>query len=610
MGSYRSKEDDVSRISTSIFVTNFPESFSAKDLFHSCKQYGHVVDTFIPLKRSKGGKRFGFVRFINVFNVERLEVGNYRSVNNAPRKDSGFNDTSNSFAHVVKGCNMSGNTESDSTPTIVLDDECLYSKILSNSLLGRVKEFASLSNLKLVLINEGFVDIHIRYMGQLWVLLEFATSKTKDLFSCNVRVGSWFSVLQQSSNDFTMEGRIAWVEIEWVPFKLWSGNTFKRIATKWMELLDIDDLEETFFHSRRLCIFTKSRLNIYESFKIVFRGKMFWIRAKKFPGWIPEIMKESVDEDQSVEDFKGGDPLVHDVGSCGEDSHVEEVPWTRFDESSGQKENLSEDPFEIYPHLNKHKNDKPQENVESSNGVQEQNGNMDENKNGREDNSDNMGSKVSDSDCGCSGRFKKSKAPRTRGLAQKAKKDWVKELCVKYKVNFFALQETKMETMELFTVKLCWGNFAFDYVHSDSIGNSGGDLGVWVKTGVNLLIVVVYAPHDLRDKRILWDYLAHVSNQWDMERMLMGDFNEVAPGDDSTGMRHMMFKLKFLKSKIRDWYSRSKNNTKGDMARLTRELQVLDADMDNGNGSVEVANKRMEVVTPEKFSNFNFYFTV
>nr|GEX19230.1 nucleotide-binding alpha-beta plait domain-containing protein [Tanacetum cinerariifolium] len=72
MGSFRSKEDDVSRISIFIFITNFPDSFSAKDLFHSCKQYGHVVDSFIPTKRAKDGKRFGFVRFINVFNVERL----------------------------------------------------------------------------------------------------------------------------------------------------------------------------------------------------------------------------------------------------------------------------------------------------------------------------------------------------------------------------------------------------------------------------------------------------------------------------------------------------------------------------------------------------------
>ncbi|GKB07009.1 nucleotide-binding alpha-beta plait domain-containing protein [Tanacetum coccineum] len=58
MGSYRTKEDDMAKISTSVFITNFPESFSAKELFHSCKQYGHVVDSFIPTKRLKSGKRF------------------------------------------------------------------------------------------------------------------------------------------------------------------------------------------------------------------------------------------------------------------------------------------------------------------------------------------------------------------------------------------------------------------------------------------------------------------------------------------------------------------------------------------------------------------------
>ncbi|GJY33214.1 nucleotide-binding alpha-beta plait domain-containing protein, partial [Tanacetum coccineum] len=53
VGNHRSKEDDVNRISSSIFVTNFPQSFTAKDLFHVCKQYGHVVDSYIPVKRMK-----------------------------------------------------------------------------------------------------------------------------------------------------------------------------------------------------------------------------------------------------------------------------------------------------------------------------------------------------------------------------------------------------------------------------------------------------------------------------------------------------------------------------------------------------------------------------
>ncbi|GJZ71347.1 RNA-directed DNA polymerase, eukaryota [Tanacetum coccineum] len=120
------------------------------------------------------------------------------------------------------------------------------------------------------------------------------------------------------------------------------------------------------------------------------------------------------------------------------------------------------------------------------------------------------------------------------------------------------LQETKMESIDLLSVRLCWGNVNFDYVHSDSIGNSGGILciwdlnsfrkdsvtvsdyfvivrGVWIKSRMDILIVVVYAPHDVRDKRLLWDYLSHVSNQWAGEVVMMGDFNEVRYKSDRFG---------------------------------------------------------------------------
>ncbi|GJZ51836.1 RNA-directed DNA polymerase, eukaryota [Tanacetum coccineum] len=144
------------------------------------------------------------------------------------------------------------------------------------------------------------------------------------------------------------------------------------------------------------------------------------------------------------------------------------------------------------------------------------------------------------------------------GLVQKAKKDWVKELCVSNKVNFLALQETKMESMDLRCVKSCWGNYAFDYNHSNSVGNSGGILcvwdpgsfqkinhtisdyfvilqGVWLKNSTDLLVVVVYGPHDQSDKRILWDYLSHSINRWKGEVVLMGDFNEVRFKSDRFG---------------------------------------------------------------------------
>ncbi|GKE44700.1 nucleotide-binding alpha-beta plait domain-containing protein [Tanacetum coccineum] len=423
MGGFKTKEDGVAKISTSVFITNFPESCSAKELFQSCKQYGHVVDTFIPTKRSKNGRRFGFVRFINVFNEERL-VNNLCTVwidrfklhaiiarfhrpplkekNVIPKKDGGgknnnsyvfkdhigFNGGGNSYVHVVKGQTKSRIKESEVPPALVLNDECLLSKDLFKSLLRRVKQFISLANLRKAVSNEGFVDIKIQYMGELWVLLKFGSEDSMKLFQDNVSIGSWFSQLKQATVEFTNEGRIAWVEVEGIP--CYGGDSdveearetlFEKSGKKennldeeellgWRlkvsrlscgritpsnelrlsggELLDIDDQEETCFHSKRLCIYTKTEKNIFEEFKIIFRGKTSWIRAK-----------ENDDEEQSDVDSKEGEFKVHDTGIYGGDSDVEEARETLFEKSGKKENNLdeehkdkqeknSEDPFNIY----------------------------------------------------------------------------------------------------------------------------------------------------------------------------------------------------------------------------------------------------------------------
>ncbi|GJS06654.1 hypothetical protein Tco_0363450 [Tanacetum coccineum] len=95
--------------------------------------------------------------------------------------------------------------------------------------------------------------------------------------------------------------------------------------------------------------------------------------------------------------------------------------------------------------------------------------------------------------------------------AQKAKKDWVKELCVNNKVNFMSLQETKIEIIELFNIKMCWGNFAFDYVYSSSIGYSGGILYVWDPRMFHKINSTVS------------DYFVMIRGEW----VPNGDFNEV-----------------------------------------------------------------------------------
>ncbi|GJX88116.1 RNA-directed DNA polymerase, eukaryota [Tanacetum coccineum] len=98
-----------------------------------------------------------------------------------------------------------------------------------------------------------------------------------------------------------------------------------------------------------------------------------------------------------------------------------------------------------------------------------------------------------------------------------------------------------MENMNLWCVKACWGNYTFDYAHSDSVGNSGGILciwdpnsfqkdnvtvsdffiiirGTWLKSGVKILMVAVYAPR-LERQKILGIIWSMIINRWDCADM-------------------------------------------------------------------------------------------
>nr|GEW04330.1 RNA-directed DNA polymerase, eukaryota [Tanacetum cinerariifolium] len=137
-----------------------------------------------------------------------------------------------------------------------------------------------------------------------------------------------------------------------------------------------------------------------------------------------------------------------------------------------------------------------------------------------------------------------------QGLDQSAKKNWIRELNLKYKVSFVAIQETKVEKIDLFSLRNLWGNFSYDYAFSPSVGYSGGLLciwdpklfskdsvtisdsfvairGTWSSSSTKLLIVSAYAPQDLSERKTLWEYISHLIDQWDGECVILGDFNEV-----------------------------------------------------------------------------------
>nr|GEW91209.1 RNA-directed DNA polymerase, eukaryota [Tanacetum cinerariifolium] len=177
----RSKDDEVLKISKSVFVTNFPESIYACDLWKSCSVYGTVVDVFIPSKNPKQVKIC--VCSLHQVRFERPHKPNVSATNNsgaASRTEKPFNSQQTNNG---------------------VDDSCLIDRDMSNHVLGKVKELSSIPNLHTILKDEGFSDVKVSYIGGLWVLLKLTLMDTKLNLMNHIGVKSWFHTIQEEPDD-------------------------------------------------------------------------------------------------------------------------------------------------------------------------------------------------------------------------------------------------------------------------------------------------------------------------------------------------------------------------------------------------------------------------
>ncbi|GJY44030.1 RNA-directed DNA polymerase, eukaryota [Tanacetum coccineum] len=527
--SLQSNFDQTAKISKSVFISNFPDDCSSRDLWKVCSGYGTVVDVFIPNKRSKAGKRFAFVRFIKVLNFDRLIenlktiwIGRFHlSANPArferpkapiPQKEmlapsgiaSGLKQLIAQHQGGPKGTNFAAILK----PSLVLDDSCLVNRDLTNCVMGEVLQFSSINNLQVL----------------------------------------FFVVSRNAQSDFAAKERIVWVDIEGVPLNAWSRSTFQKIGSKWGELVVLEDGYEDLFARKRICIMTSHTENILESFKLIVKGKVFWARAKELFVWSPSFKEvpeqelcsddESIKANEEANNLNLGDEndseVVSDTyfGDNGEDQGVEH----HHGEPSKVKE-VSADPFNIYGLLDKRNNEA--RTTDSSTSIPYPPGftpandiptcNQDSpdvasvrptSKSARRNSSpcqsiglssrvmeDTVPADVYSSPVGSKpihGSHKGGsllevldgmiKVGQTMGfsmdgclkdmeiiigLGSKAKKEWIRELNYKHKVSFLTLQETKMENISAMEAKILWGNSSFDHVFSEALGNSGGILCLW-----------------------------------------------------------------------------------------------------------------------------------
>ncbi|GJV30199.1 RNA-directed DNA polymerase, eukaryota [Tanacetum coccineum] len=356
---------------------------------------------------------------------------------------------------------------------------------------------------------------------------------------------------------------------------------------RWGETLDIEETYDSTFARKRLCIKTNLSYNILECFKVIYRGKIYMVRAKELFTWTPQfrIFKNTdymSDEDSPVDvGNKQSDPVMSDEEDA-EGSDDEEVPNTVVGEELLKPDNnipndnpmtekqISDDPFGVYELLNKSHVSQHENNIEASPVQQIQSEFVAEN-----DNSPMVTSKVmnfshisdiNESSCGVSSPKFNSNMGKG-GSILNVLDDLIRvgqsmgydmEGCSRDIERIIALQETKMDNISHMDVKLLWGNSNYQFVSSDSAGNSGGILcvwedsifrkdsmtvsdnfialfGTWLPNNSKVLIVAVYAPQSPVHKRLLWDYISGLIARWHGDSIVFGDFNEVRCAEERFG---------------------------------------------------------------------------
>nr|GEW88148.1 RNA-directed DNA polymerase, eukaryota [Tanacetum cinerariifolium] len=301
-----------------------------------------------------------FHLFANPVRFERPKKPNISPHNNAAatfRYSRGVDQAkgqfqTGSYVNVVNGSSLVGvhGPSISSASVLVLDDSCVAERDLSNHVMGNVKDVNSISNLRTLIMEEGFSVVNLVYLGGLWVMIECDNVETKANMLQHTRVKSWFHVLQNDVHDFVSDERIVWVDIEGIPLNVWSRETFTRIGKNWEVALDIEDNVDSSFGRKRLCIKAKLPLSILESFK---------------------EMKYNSDEDSDVEPQKvpdrsqfceegPNDDKVSDVEEVSETNFGDNlsIPINHIDELEKQQ---SKDLFNIYRLLRKQPRDESHE---------------------------------------------------------------------------------------------------------------------------------------------------------------------------------------------------------------------------------------------------------
>ncbi|XP_071717121.1 uncharacterized protein [Rutidosis leptorrhynchoides] len=262
------KPIDKSRI-TSYLFHNFPEHWCSTDLWDVFKKYGNIHEVYIPRKTLKNGRKFGFVRFLDVPDYHKDSLARRLSLivagdnllkvykardpegkkqapqpNNA--KSGSRNNVKVAFNSPVDERNfkevvLNKQATNYGIPSIKVNSNDDLIQILGQAVIAKVKDLEFLEYFNEICESENLGGFTIKYLGGHDLMLIFEEpNPALDLINNSEHpLWKWLEDINPWDPEiYKTSGRLVYVNIFGVPITCWLESTFIDIAKNWGEVIE------------------------------------------------------------------------------------------------------------------------------------------------------------------------------------------------------------------------------------------------------------------------------------------------------------------------------------------------------------------------------------
>ena len=203
---------------------------------------------------------------------------------------------------------------------------------MRNVVLAKVRDVHLIPNINIVLNKEGFFNFQCKYIGGMWLWIEFDSEEACVKLQSNKEMSWYFTHMKHLHHSFVLDERVVWIEIGGLPLNAWTPKAFNKIASNQGVPLFVDEDPSETVSIGRVCIKTKIHSLVNDNCKVVILGKPYNVSVKEFAGWAPDIKdREALSSNNSEMD--NTDKHEDDLSDKGDSDQEEgEIPMEKVNE--------------------------------------------------------------------------------------------------------------------------------------------------------------------------------------------------------------------------------------------------------------------------------------